>query len=225
MDSDINWLKRMLSHNVRMPISIVMGYGDLLEKGLVSQDEQKEIIANICENLSYINDIMKVVLDDDNGEKHIEAVDIAALIKRSSEFVREVARKNFVDIRLSTEMPKMFIQAETIPVMRVLYQLFENSLKYMDNGGIITINAFYVEDDNILVVFKDNGNGISEKDRNRIFDKGFRGSNSKGKPGSGYGLYEVKQTVEKFGGTIDISSKEETGFSVYMIFPAYKEEV
>jgi len=214
----------MLSHNVRMPISIVMGYGDLLENGLVSADEQKEIIANICENLSYINDIMKVVLDDDNGQENIEAVDIAALIKRSSEFVREVARKSFVDIKIFTEKPKMLIKAEAIPIMRIFYQLFENSLKYIDKGDSISINAFYVEDENILVVFKDNGMGVSEKDRSRIFDKGFRGSNSRGKPGSGYGLYEVKQTIERFGATIEVSSKEEAGFSVYMLFPAYIEE-
>ena len=62
---------------------------------------------------------------------------------------------------------------------------------------------------------------MSEKDRRKIFEKGFRGSNSKGKTGSGYGLFEVKNTLEKYGATIEISSRENMGFSAYMIFPAF----
>lgn len=225
MDSDINWLKRMLSHNVRMPMSVITGYGELLRQGLLSGEEQKEVIDNICENITYMNDVLKVVLEDDKEEiQMLEDVDIAALLHRSAEYVSEVAKKVPMKISVKTENPCMLVQAEYIPVMRVFYQLFENAIKYLDGGDTVTINAYYAGSEYVLVVFKDNGRGISEKDVERIFEKGFRGSNSSGKHGSGYGLYDVKQIVERYGGTVEVSSREETGFSVYLMFPVYQEK-
>lgn len=224
MVTDINWLKRMLSHNVRMPMSVITGYGELLRQGLLSAEEQKTVIENICDNINYMNDVLKVVLEDDaeqNGT--LEAVDVAKLLYRSVEYVSEVAKKVPVRIDVRTEKPSMLIRAEYIPVLRVFYQLFENAIKYLDGGDTITINAYYAGKDHVLIVFKDNGKGIPEKDVKRIFEKGYRGGNSKGKYGSGYGLYDVKQVVERYGGTVEISSREHTGFSVYLMFPVYQE--
>ncbi|MBR2852330.1 MAG: hypothetical protein IKB91_08100, partial [Anaerotignum sp.] len=64
MISDMNWMKRMLSHNVRMPMSIITGYGELLRQGLLSPEEQQGIIRDICDNINYMNDVLKVVLDE-----------------------------------------------------------------------------------------------------------------------------------------------------------------
>ena len=95
---------------------------------------------------------------------------------------------------------------------------------YSEGGDKITINIYYVENRQILLVFKDNGIGMDEREVKSIFEEGFRGSNSKEKQGTGYGLYDVKTIVERYGGTVEISSREKAGFSVYMLFPAYEEE-
>ena len=225
MVSDINWLKRMLSHNVRMPMSVITGYGELLRQGLLSVEEQRKVIGDICENINYMNDVMKVVLDD-AGEEELppEKVDVANLLLRTISFVNEVARKIPITISVKTERPQMYINAKAISVMRVFYHLFENSLKYLPPCGSIMVNAYDAGTDQVLVVFKDNGPGLQEKDVKHIFEKGFRGQNSSGKSGSGYGLFEVKELMEKNGGTVDISSREEGGFSVYLMFSAREEQ-
>jgi len=224
MISDINWIKRMLSHNVRMPMSVITGYGELLRQGLLSPEEQKTVIDSICDNISYMNDVLKVVLEEDMmTEGKIEAVNISAIVWKTASYVQEIANKIGVKIYVKTEKPDIPVKAEAIPVMKVFYQLFENSMKYIGGGDSINITVYYAGKDKVLVVFKDNGKGVSEEDIEKIFEKGYRGSNSEGKSGSGYGLYDVKETVERYGGTVKVSSKEESGFSVYIMFPVYKE--
>ena len=108
--------------------------------------------------------------------------------------------------------------------MRVFYHLFENAMKYSEGGDSINISIFHVEEGQVLVVFKDNGKGMKEREVKAVFEEGIRGSNSQGKAGTGYGLYDVKTIVERYGGTVEISSRENAGFAVYMLFPAYEKE-
>ncbi|MBR6652203.1 MAG: HAMP domain-containing histidine kinase, partial [Anaerotignum sp.] len=131
MISDMNWMKRMLSHNVRMPMSSITGYGELLRQGLLSPEEQQGIISNICDNINYMNDVLKVVLDEAEDGQTAEKVDLAQIIERTASFVQEVARKIPVTISVRTERPQMYAEANSISVMRVLYHLFENALKYL----------------------------------------------------------------------------------------------
>lgn len=223
MISDMNWIKRMLSHNVRMPMSIISGYGELLRLGLLSEEEQKNVIDSICDNINYMNDVLKVVLDDSGEGQDAEKVDIALMVNRTAAFVSEVAKKIPVNISIKTQNPQMFVEARQISVMRVLYHLFENALKYLPPNKNIMINAYYAGAKQILVIFKDDGPGIHEDDVKNLFEKGFRGKNNEGVSGSGYGLYEVKHLMEEMGGTVEVSSKEGGGFSVYLMFSVYME--
>ena len=225
MITDVNWIKRMLSHNMRMPMSVITGYGELMKQGLLTPSEMEEVIENICDNINYMNGILKVVLDDQPQDMMAPtAVDVAALVRNTAKYVRDIAKKISVKISVVTEQEKIWIRAEQIPLMRVFYHLFENAMKYSEGGDTITIRIFHVEDGQILLVFKDNGRGMEEREVKNIFEEGFRGSNSEGKAGTGYGLYDVKTIVERYGGSIEISSREKNGFAVYMLFPAYEEE-
>ena len=225
MITDVNWIKRMLSHNMRMPMSVINGYGELMKQGLLTVEEMEEAVNNICENINYMNGILKVVLDEQSEEAEVPtAVDVAALVRSTAKYVRDIAKKMSVKIAVVTEQEKMLIKAEQIPMMRTFYHLFENAMKYSEGGDSIKVSIFHVENGQVLLVFKDNGKGMDEREVKNIFEEGFRGSNSKEKKGTGYGLYDVKNIVERYGGTVEISSREKGGFAVYMLFPAYKEE-
>ena len=225
MITDANWIKRMLSHNMRMPMSVISGYGELMKQGLLTSSEMEEVIETICDNINYMNGILKIVLDDQSEDMTTPtAVDVATLVRNSAKYVGDIARKISVKISVVTEQEKILIKAEQIPLMRVFYHLFENAMKYSEGGDTITIKIFHVEDGQVLIVFKDNGRGMREREVRNVFEEGFRGSNSEGKRGTGYGLHDVKNIVERYGGTIEISSREKSGFAVYMLFPAYADE-
>lgn len=219
--SGVVLMKRMVSHNVRMPMSVITGYGELLKRGLLSEEEKENCIRLICENITYMNQCLSMIFDENDGE-HVqeEKVDLPELIRKMKDYVNDIARKIPIAIEVPTSGSSLCIKAETIQMMKIFYQLFENAFKYVPLGGKIQISVYPVEENQIMVVFKDNGTGVSAEELSHIFEQGFRGGNSINKRGNGFGLYNVKQIVEQYGGTISVSGGDGNGFSVVMIFPA-----
>ena len=94
MITDVNWIKRMLSHNMRMPMSVITGYGELMKQGLLDSSEMAEVIESICENINYMNGVLKVVLDDQSEDIIAPTtVDVAALVRNSTKYVKDIAKK------------------------------------------------------------------------------------------------------------------------------------
>ena len=76
MISDFNWMKRMLSHNVRMPSAVISGYGELLRQELLTPEEQKKAILDICENIIKTRGGASICKDPGNGGSGEDAVQI-----------------------------------------------------------------------------------------------------------------------------------------------------
>lgn len=141
------------------------------------------------------------------------------------EAVKEVIRNNRRDfinkkIAVNIEEASGNVITDFKWVKFIINQIIINSIKYSkDNGGILKI---YTTEgvENIVLTIEDNGIGISKKDVNRVFDKGFTGSNGRkyGKS-TGIGLYLCKKLCEKLGLGISLSSIENQGTKVNIIFP------
>ena len=216
---DIVWIQRMVSHNVRMPMSIIRGYGDLLKGGLLDEKETQEAIKSICDNIMYLDQIINVIFEYDKPDEiNLSKVDVVQLLCRVSGYVKDMAKKNKIEIKLNLPKEKLYINADSMSVTRMVYQLLENAFKYLDGGGSITLSAYQAENQ-VLIVYKDNGYGMSEWELEKVTQRGFRGLNSKGKSGSGFGMYDLENTIKKFGGTLEVKSKPGEGFSVFMLFP------
>ena len=125
---------------------------------------------------------------------------------------------NYVDTEI-----KVIADAEQIK--RVVHNIINNSLKYMDKPKA-KINL-RVKDvgDFIQVELEDNGKGIAAKDLPNIFDRFYRSdaSRNSSKGGSGIGLSIVKKIVEEHGGKIWATSREETGTTMYFVLRKYQE--
>jgi signal transduction histidine kinase len=185
---DIVWVQRMVSHNVRMPMSIIRGYGDLLKGGLLDKKEQQEAIKNICDNIMYLDQVINIIFEYDKPDEiSLTKVDVAQVLKRVTGYVKDMAVKNKITINLKLKKDQLYVKADVMSVMRMIYQLLENAFKYLDEGGIIDISA-YEADDHVLVVYKDNGYGMSENELSKVTQRGFRGNNTSGKSGSGFGI-------------------------------------
>lgn len=216
---DIVWIQRMVSHNVRMPMSIIRGYGDLLKGGLLDEKETQEAIKSICDNIMYLDQIINVIFEYDKPDEiNLSKVDVVQLLCRVSGYVKDMAKKNKIEIKLNLPKEKLYINADSMSVTRMVYQLLENAFKYLDGGGSITLSAYEAENQ-VLIVYKDNGYGMSEWELEKVTQRGFRGLNSKGKSGSGFGMYDLENTIKKLGGTLEVKSKPGEGFSVFMLFP------
>lgn len=221
-ETDLVWLRRMLAHNVRMPMSVITGYGEMLRKGLLHEEEKEECIHSICENIVYMNNILSVIFGDGKEADMVGAsrTAIVDVVRRMAAYVGGIARKTHVAILVEAENEELYVEAQEIPIMRIFYQLFENAFKYLGEGNMIRIHIYSVGAEQVLIVFKDDGPGMTEAEAGRLFTPGYRGSNAAGKPGSGMGLYDVKRVTEAYGGTVEAKSASGKGFSVLLMLPA-----
>jgi len=94
--------------------------------------------------------------------------------------------------------------------------LVSNALKYSPAGSRVAVQSRADGAHDWIIAVRDQGIGIADKDRSRLFERFFRGSNAGRVPGSGVGLHMVKMTVELHGGTVGVESLEEAG-SIFTI--------
>ena len=117
------------------------------------------------------------------------------------------------------------IIADAEQIKRVVHNIVNNSLKYMDKPkGKINLRVKDVGDF-VQVELEDNGKGIAAKDLPNIFDRFYRtdASRNSSKGGSGIGLSIVKKIIEDHGGKIWATSREETGTTMYFVIRKYQE--
>ncbi|MCQ2496499.1 MAG: HAMP domain-containing histidine kinase [Lachnospiraceae bacterium] len=218
--SEIALLRRMLSHNVRMPMAVISGYGDLLKKGLLNESEKEKCIENICENIFYMNQVLKIVLDDENDSSiNPGSVDVVETAWKLKNYVKDIASKIPIEITINSSRPQMYAWTETIPLMKVFYQLFDNAFKYLGPGNSIQISIYDVDDNNLMIVFRDDGPGVPKEALPQLFDQGFRAPGSEKRPGTGFGLYNVKTTIEQYHGTVTATGDIDKGLSVVIMIP------
>lgn len=215
------WTRRMISHNIKMPMSIISGYAELLKQGILSADDQIDAVNAINENVMYLSQVLSVVFDDNMDGSMDENIDITkvnvyTLIERVMGYVKEIARKNNIKMHLLGDK-EAYIRAEQMDIMKVFYQILENSFKYLKEGNTIKIRVS-VTDDNVLIVYKDDGMGIPENEVEKVMEMGYRGSNKGKRQGKGIGMYDINETVKKYGGMMKVRSRENEGFTIIITF-------
>lgn len=218
---DVAWFKRLMSHNVRMPLAIISGYTELLlSDSLESEEDKKECLEIISKNLDFIDVLTKVILDDDKSEllKEKEVIDVLEVIKSASEYVKNVAMKSGIRVVVNTTEEEVMIKGNKIALMRAFFNLIENSLRYMNKEGDI---VFTVQEQGgeVLIVYRDNGEGMPADEVENITKLNYRGTTQK-TSGSGLGMYLVEQTILEHGGKLETRSDIGKGMAVYITIPA-----
>jgi len=114
------------------------------------------------------------------------------------------------------------MEADPTSLTKIFYNLLENSVKHMGRPGNIYITATCM-DDKVRLTFRDDGFGLESALCERVFDKGWRGSDQNA--GNGMGLYMVRNTVEACGGTVTASGDLGKGMSVQIALPVRRAVV
>jgi signal transduction histidine kinase len=203
-------------HEIKSPLSSVQSYHDIILEGYtgpINPQAREKLIrarARTEEAIHIINDVLSISKLKLQTEIKKEDVDLNELLhkiiskkKVQAEYLR--IGINYYD--MSTNLG--IIKGDTILLELAFSNLVGNSIKYTNPGGMIEIVVEDGKNENeIEVEVCDNGIGIPEKDREKIFKEFFRASNVKHKSyeGTGLGLSVVKQIVEQHGGKISFQS-------------------
>lgn len=217
-----------VSHDLRTPLTTILGYVELVERVGPVTDLQREYIRHVQMSVhnitNLVNDLLNLGRIEAGFDKHKEKVHIDQLIGESCETLKDqLAYKGH---RLSVDIPANMqpVWGNPILLAQAVDNLLGNSIKYTPPGGHIYIKA-EIEDDQMILQFKDTGVGIPPMDLPFIFDKFFRASNAAGEAsGTGLGLAIVKSIVETHYGRIWVDSVLSQGSTFNVVLPLYQEQ-
>lgn len=212
-----------VSHELKTPLQSISGYAELLENGLVKEEDVKPFARNIrTESLrmtQLVEDIIELTkLDNGVAEKSFESCDLYRIAENAADSLDTVASAKGVSIHVEGAQAQM----KAIPQMlySIVYNLCENAIKYNHDGGSVTVtvtqNQYYA-----MLSVRDTGIGIPAESEERIFERFYRvdKSHSKEVGGTGLGLSIVKHAVIIHNGKIDVFSKEGEGTEFLVTLP------
>lgn len=200
------------SHDLKIPLMDMKG---IINSGISELQNSRgtEYFALLHEKAQKLENFLDDILDYSRNSQigiQLEPVDIEKLIDdtiNNFRFVKGVNKIRFEKIVNLTHP----VEIDRVRMMIILNNLISNATKYHrldDNNPWVKITADY-EDDNFLLSIEDNGQGMEPDLLPKIFNMFFRGTNQS--KGSGLGLYIVKESIEKMGGTIAVQSQVEVG--------------
>ena len=210
-----------VSHELKTPLQTITGSAELIENGLVKQEDMPRFVGHIREEatrlVTLIEDIIRLSQLDEQTELPKEKVSLFEIANEACEVLRDSADKK--DITLSVSGNSGNVYGVKHLLFEVIYNLCDNGIKYTPDGGKVKVDISETEKDVTLTV-SDNGIGIAPQHHARIFERFYRvdKSHSKKSGGTGLGLSIVKHSVQYHGGKISIQSEENKGTAVTVVF-------
>jgi signal transduction histidine kinase len=163
--------------------------------------------------VSLINDFLSVSkLEMGTFASNQEAVNLTEFVDSIvDEFSEKISQKGLTLNRVDNP-PQLQVMTDSRLLHIIVSNLLSNASKYSNPNGTLEF-SYTLEGTMLEIVIKDDGIGIPENELERLFSKFFRATNAQvhQTQGTGLGLYVVKQSVEKLGGTIAVSSQENAG--------------
>ena len=219
-----------VSHELKTPITSIMGYADTLLEGEYdkeTQDKFLNVIATEARRMAKLVTDLLTLSRYDNNKKitQKETFDLGDLVKKCQDKLAiEAKKKNHnVNCFVTADVPPVY--ADKYDIERVVLNILSNSIKYTKEGGEIKIYVGFVYNDAYIKVF-DNGIGIPEEDLSRIFERFYRVDKARTREmgGTGLGLSIAKEILDKNGGSIDIKSVVGQGTEVVIKIPTKQEK-
>lgn len=210
-----------VSHEFKTPLSAIEGYATLLQKKDLDEQKRQEYTRKILHNTQRLSGLTSNIL----LLSHLENQGLG--IRKEpfclDEQLREIllllehrwTEKN-LDLDIDLETADYYGSKDLLA--HVWQNLLNNAIKFSRNNGTIRIRL-YREGLYLIIRIADNGIGMDEEVKRRIFEKFYQGDSSRSSQGNGLGLALAKRIVELHGGSISVSSKKGKGSTFTVSLP------
>lgn len=215
-------LMTSLSHDVKTPLTSLVGYLEAIQEKIVTGEEKEEYIGVALDKANHLRDFVEslfdwVKLDAKEQVFQFEIYDLNELSRDIlADWIPTLEDKHFaytIDIPDS----EYSVRLDRNAYMRILNNLLQNVLFHSDGDKI---NLQIIEDTTQATIhITDNGKGISDKDLPHIFERLYQGDESRGGPGNGLGLSIVRELVAIHGGTICAETPPNGGTTFIITLP------
>jgi PAS domain S-box-containing protein len=230
---DISYIKELdrlksdfvhtVSHDLRSPLTAVLGYTELIERTGPLNENQLEFLHRLQGSIQHITTLINDLLDlgrlDAGFDTRRETVQLEGVMKYTLDMFEPQAKKKKLDLQVDIANGLKPLRANPIRVRQMLDNLVGNAIKYTPDSGRVAIGMSMHENQIILKV-EDSGPGIPQEEQSHIFEKFYRATNAPdGVQGTGLGLAIVKSIVDSHQGRVWVESVVGKGSSFFVLLP------
>ena len=215
-----------VSHELKTPLTSISGYAELIEHGMVKDNDISRFAGEIHQNanrlLRLINDIIRLSELDSVMDEMVqfERLDLYPIVNNCVQMLQVNAENHHVTISLQGESCEVIANREMMD--ELIYNLCDNAIRYNKKNGTVMVRLYRNEDNRPVLEVRDTGIGIPPEHQERIFERFYRvdKSRSKSTGGTGLGLAIVKHIVAQNHARLELESESGKGTLIRVTFPA-----
>ncbi|WP_425407194.1 ATP-binding protein [Hwanghaeella sp.] len=217
-----------MSYELRTPLNTIIGFTEILQNGLAGElnKRQADYITNVLEASQHLARMVGDILDLATIQAgfmqlDIQEADVATIVAELVQTARGAAEEKSIVISKDIAGMPLLAACDTGRIRQVLSNLLSNAIKFTPEGGTVEVRALPPETGvpEIRVVIEDTGGGISEEDRERVFESFVQASSGTKQSGAGLGLALSKSLIELHGGRIVLGGSSVGGTSATCFIP------
>lgn len=221
-----------VSHELKTPMVMLSGYSEALLDDIVTEpDEVKEMVSIIKDESDRMNKLVNELLiiarmDSDEVLYDITPQDFNILLEELHQRFSFEMRDNELTLEINIPADTVVFPFDYDKLNQVFTNLIDNAIRYTKAGGVITINVSREDDGYITVEVKDTGTGIKRENLKHIFERFYKAdeARTRGKHGTGLGLYIVSNIITNHDGTITADSLVGEGTTFTIKLPENRKE-
>lgn len=217
-----------MSHELKTPLATLQVAVEAMQQmePAVKNKTLAEYLGITAQELTRLNLLLNKIMNnllpgDAAMPVYLNPIRVNQLIEQAIQTFRPVLEQREARVQCKTAAEDIFINGDEVQLQGILYNLFDNSLKYGNQHPVISIE-FFQSDEKVTIIFADDGPGIAADYLNKVFDKFFRvpTGNIQTVNGYGLGLHYVWQVMLQHRGTITVKNLATGGCCFTLIFPA-----
>jgi two-component system NtrC family sensor kinase len=212
-----------VSHDLRTPLTTILGYAELVDRVGEVNDQQREFIQKIKSSVKNITLLVNNLLDlgkvEADFDTNLEQISFQSIITASIEVISKLIRDKQLQVKTMLDVPTTQLKGNPIQLRQMMDNLIGNAVRYTPANGKVEISC-HQEENQIIIKVSDTGVGIPTTELPNIFDRFYRASNVANIPGgTGLGLSIVKTIVENHHGRIWVDSLVGKGSAFTIVLP------
>ncbi len=217
-----------MSYELRTPLNTIIGFTEILQSGLAGDlnVRQADYVSNVLEASQHLARMVGDILDLATIQAgfmqlDIQDTDVATIVTELVRTARTAADEKSITVSVNRNIKPLPAACDTARIRQVLANLLGNAIKFTPEGGTVEIHALPPEPDipEIRIIIEDTGGGISEEDRERVFESFVQASSGTKQSGAGLGLALSKSLIELHGGRIVLGGSTAGGTSATCYIP------
>lgn len=222
-----------VSHDLRSPLTSMQGFLTAMLDGTIPAENQEHYLRVVLEETQRLSRLAEGIVDMSRAQDSTIVLeqtvfDVNELIRENSFVLEPQMRQRDQSVQVTFAEEKSFVRADRDKISRVIHNLMGNAVKFSGKHSVIQVETSYDKKGKLLISIRDQGIGISEAEQKKVFDRFYKGDDTRNldKTGAGLGLSIARELIQAHGESIAVKSKEGKGSEfIFSLTPAKKEDI